>query len=75
MSLTPARTISESLELLPIPVVDKCKTVYEKIEEELRLISMHEPIFANDFAPDDRFQRKNRFSGMKLAIPCMMYIV
>ena len=29
--------------------------------------------FANDFSPDDRFQRKNWFANFKLAIPCMLY--
>ena len=57
MSLTPARTITESLELLP----NKCKAVYEKIEEEVRLQSMYEPIFV--FIPGDQFTEKTGLQG------------
>jgi len=39
MSLTPARTIGESLELVPIPVVNKCKEAYVVLEAELQLCS------------------------------------
>ena len=56
MSLTP---VSESLELVPLQVVDKCKLDYQSIEEALVLKDVYCPIFANEFAPEDRFQRKN----------------
>ena len=34
---------------------------------------MYCPIFLNELAPDDRYQRKNWVAGLKLEFPVMMY--
>ena len=72
-SLTPARTISESIELVPVEVVSQCSSQYADIQTALSTKPMYTPVFANDFAPEDRHQRKNWFAGLKLVSPSMMY--
>ena len=72
-SLTPARTISESIELTCVPVVKQCDSRYTKVHAALEQKAMYCPIFLNEFAPDDRHQRRNWIAGLKLEFPAMMY--
>ena len=72
-SLTPTRTISESIELICIPVVNKCDSCYSAVQASLKKHPMYSPIFLNDFAPDDRHQCKNWVAGLKLEFPAMLY--
>ena len=72
-SLTPTRTISESIELVCVPVVNKCDSYYSVVQASLLKHPMYSPIFLNDFAPDDRHQRKNWVAGLKLEFPAMLY--
>ena len=44
-SLTPARTISESIELICIPVIDRCDCCYSQVQESLENKPMYCPIF------------------------------
>ena len=73
LSLTPARTISKSIELIPIPVVRQCVSSYTSIQKSLKEKAFYSPIFLNEFAPDDRHQSKNWIAGLKLEFPGMMY--
>ena len=57
-SLTPARTISESIELVPVEVVSQCSSQYADIQTALSTKPMYTPVFANDFVPEDCHQRK-----------------
>ena len=72
-SLTPPRSISESIELLPIQVVHQCKPQYLKVQQILMEKEMYSPIFLNELAPDDCHERKNWLVGMQLDFPTMMY--
>ena len=71
--MTPARTITESIELTCIPVIDRCDSCYSQVQESLENKPMYCPIFLNELAPEDRHQRKNWIAGLKLEFPAMMY--
>ena len=73
-SLTPTRTISESIELVCVPVVDKCDSCYSVVVQiSLEKYTMYSPMFLNEFAPDDQHQHKNWVAGLKLEFPAMLY--
>ena len=72
-SLTPTRTISESIELACVPVVSECDSCYSVVQASLEKQPMYSPIFLNEFAPDDRHQRKNWVAVLKLEFPAMLY--
>ena len=44
-SLTPIRTISESIELVRVPVVNKCDSCYSAVQASLEKHPMNSPIF------------------------------
>ncbi len=71
--LTPARTISESIELLCVPVVSQCDSRYATVQARLEEKAMYCAIFLNELAPEDRHQCKNWISGLRLEFPAMMY--
>ena len=52
-SLTPSRTISESIELTCVPVVKQCDSQYTAVQASLEEKDMYCPIFLNEFAPED----------------------
>lgn len=72
-SLTPARTISESIELTCVPVVKQCDSRYTAVQASLEEKAMYCPIFLNELAPEDRHQRRNWIAGLTLEFPAMMY--
>ena len=72
-SLTPARTISESIELTYVPVVEECDSRYTAVQASLEEKAMYCPMFVNEFAPKDRHQRRNWIAGLTLQCPAMMY--
>lgn len=72
-SLTPCRTISESIELFPVPVVTHCKPEYSRIQQIILDKDHYQPILLSEFAPDDRHARKNWLSQLQLEVPAMMY--
>lgn len=72
-SLTPSRTISESIELTSVPVVKQCNSQYSCVQSALAEKPMYCPIFLNELAPEDRHQRKNWVAGLQLEFPTMMY--
>ena len=49
-SLTPTRTISESIELNGVPVVSKCDSCYSVVQASLEKQPMYSLIFLNEFA-------------------------
>ena len=55
-SLTPARTISESITLILVEVVSQCSSQYADIQTALSTKPMYTPVFANDSAPEDHHQ-------------------
>ncbi len=70
-SLTPVK--SESTELLCVPVVSQCDSRYATVQARLEEKAMYCPNFLNELAPEDRHQRKNWISGLRLEFPAMMY--
>lgn len=72
-SLTPTRTISESIEFVCVPVVNKCDSCYSAVQASLEKQPMYSLVFLNEFAPEDRHQRKNWVAGLKLEFPAMLY--
>ena len=71
--LTPARTISESIELTCVPVVKQCDSRYSIVQAALEEKAMYCPVFLNELAPEDRHQRRNWVAGLRLTFPVMMY--
>ena len=72
-SLTPCRSISESIQLQHIPVIELYKPQYSKLQQLLLGKGFYEPIFLNEYAPEDRHARKNWFCGLELGVPTMLY--
>ena len=46
---------------------------YVKIEETLNAKEKYEPVFLNDFAPDDRYARRHWIDALSLWFPVMLY--
>ena len=72
-SLTPAWTISESIELTCVPVVKQRDSRYTAVQAFLEEKAMYCPIFLNELATEDRHQRRNWIAGLTLKFPAMMY--
>lgn len=47
--------------------------VYSPFEEKLRNTPLYEPIFVNELAPQDRYQRRKWIAGIELSFPIMLY--
>ncbi len=48
-------------------------SVYSHFEEKLRGTPVYEPIFINELAPHDRYERRKWISGIELSFPIMLY--
>ena len=46
---------------------------YDVLEEKLRLLPLYEPIFVNEYAPEDRYSRRNWLAKLALPYPTCMY--
>ena len=46
---------------------------YQELEAELLKLPLYEPLFLNDIAPVDRYQRRKWFSEVTLPFPIMLY--
>ena len=72
-SLTPCRSISESIQLQHLPVTELYKPQYSKLQQLLLGKGFYDPIFLNEYAPEDHYARKNWFCGLELGVPTMLY--
>ena len=74
-SLTPARTISESIELTCVSVVKQCDSRHTAVQASLEKKAMYCLILLNELAPEDRHQHtcRNWIAGPRLEFPAMMY--
>ena len=84
--MTQTRKVSEHQQrLLPAPVEENAvittisgapgsvSSEYCDFEEKLSDVAMYEPIFVNEFAPSDRYERRKWVSGIKVSFPIMLY--
>ena len=46
---------------------------YLIVEKGLQHLPFYEALYLNDFAPDDRFERRKWFTSMSLSFPIMLY--
>ena len=64
----------DNASLITLPVTSgPVLSEYGVLEEKLRLLPMYEPIFVNEYAPEDRYSRRNWFAKLALPYPTCMY--
>ncbi len=70
----PARSADDMLSVTQImPSPQPTEGAYLEVEEVLSTANEYEPVFLNDFAPDDRYQRRHWIDNLRLQFPVMMY--
>lgn len=70
-SSTPARTPSDNMVLLVHEASEKVAFEYQKLFESLG--DDYEPVHLEEFAPEDRFQRRQWLSAIALPVPFVIY--
>ena len=72
--MSPARPCEESFSIVPVAASTKpTKESYSEIECVLSNSEDYEPIFVNEFAPDDRYHRRHWIDNFCLQFPIVLY--
>ena len=68
------KPVEESFSVTPISASpNPTRKEYVKIEETLNAKEKYDPVFLNDFAPDDRYTRHHWIDALSLWFPVMLY--
>ena len=68
------KPVEESFSVTPISASpNPTRKEYVKIEETLNAKEKYDPVFLNDFAPDDRYTRRHWIDVLSLRFPVMLY--
>lgn len=46
---------------------------YSELEQKLECLPLYEPLYVNDIAPCDRYDRRKWVNGMQVSFPIMLY--
>lgn len=72
--MVPPASERVNVSLLTLPGTEEPVSLeYSELQQKLESLPLYKPLYVNDMAPTDRFERRKWVSNLKVSFPIMLY--